>query len=181
MATTMNAPVIQPDHQRDLAAGKRRRQVREALLGVAFVLPATIVTFIFGIWPVVFGFYISLHQWRASTQNFLGLDQYVRAIGNIAYVLVLFTCLLFLYGGYRALRAGQREMAEGQGNFYLFLLPGVALSVGIMALAVGFLLQTTERTVAQGASLQVLGIIALAIGATLFWWVSQLQRRAHLE
>ena len=37
---------------RELAAGKRRRKVREALTGYLFVLPATLATLLFGLWPL---------------------------------------------------------------------------------------------------------------------------------
>jgi ABC-type sugar transport system permease subunit len=148
----------------ELEAGKRRRRRKEALLAFLFVAPATIVTFVFGIWPVIFGFFVSLHQWRARSHNFLGLDQYVRALGNAAYVLVFFLCVLFLYGGYRALK-GLLERAEQGVSFYPFLIPGFILALGTIVFAIGF--------AAQDGGLMVPGMILLAAGGALYWALSR--------
>ncbi len=145
----------------ELERGKRRRQQREALLAILFVAPATIVTFVFRIWPVIFGFYVSLHQWRANSHSFLGLDQYVRALGNAAYVLAFLLCILFFYGGYIGLRKARQEMAEGKGNFYPYLLPGLILSVGIITLMVGM--------AAQDSDLFWAGAFLALIGGAVYW------------
>lgn len=155
----------QTDLQRELAQGKRRRQRNETILALLFVLPATLITFMFRIWPVIFGFYVSLHQWRARTHNFLGLDQYVRALGSAAYVLAFFLVILFLYGGYTALRKAQVEMAEGKGSFWPYLVPGFILALGTIVFAIGFAAQTSSLT------LPGLGLLILGGGA--YWYVTQ--------
>jgi ABC-type sugar transport system permease subunit len=162
MTSATTAP---PDLQRDLELGKRRRQQREALLAILFVAPATIITFVFRIWPVVFGFYVSLHQWRARTHTFLGLDQYVRALGNAAYVLAFFLCVLFLYGGYRALRGALNAMAEGKGTFFPYLVPGVVLALGAIAFAIGF--------ASQNGDLILSGLGLVVLGGVVYYFVNR--------
>lgn len=159
------AASLNPDSQHELTVGKRRRRRQEALLAFLFLAPATIITLIFRIWPVVFGFFVSLHQWRARTHNFLGLDQYVRALGNVAYLLAFFISLLFLIGAYRVLRAALADMAEGKGTFYPYLLPGAILGVGTVLLSVGI--------AAQLGDFQLYGLGVLAAGAGVLWLVNQ--------
>lgn len=149
--------------QRELVLGKRRRRRQEAVLALLFVAPATIITLVFRIWPVVFGFFVSLHQWRARTHTFLGLNQYVRALGNAAYVLAFFICILFFYGGYRVLRAALADVAAGKGRFLPFLLPGGIMGVGTILLSVGI--------AAQLGNFTLMGLVVLLGGAGIFWYV----------
>lgn len=50
------------------------------------VSPAVLLIFIFGIFPVGFALYVSLQKWRLKRGDFVGLANYVGAIGNLAYV-----------------------------------------------------------------------------------------------
>ncbi len=159
-----------PDLQRELMLGKRRRKRQEALLALLFVAPATIITLLFRIWPVVFGFFVSLHQWRARSHSFLGLDQYVTALGNAAYVLAFFISILFLFFGYRTLRKAQAVMAEHpKASFYPYLLPGAVLAVATLLLAFGVAAQLGEYA--------LLGLVVGAVGAGVYWVV----QRQHQE
>ncbi len=159
--------------QRELRLGKQRRKRQEALLALLFVAPATIITLVFRIWPVVFGFFVSLHQWRARTHNFLGLDQYVRAMGNGAYVLAFLLCALLIYGAYRAFRSALRYMAEGEGNFYPFLLSGFLLAGGVIALSLGFAIGLSELVLG--------GVGLLVIGGAAQRWLSRRFSRPFSE
>ncbi len=154
---------LQPDMQQELETGKRRRRRNETMMALLFVAPATIVTFIFGIWPVIFGFFVSLHQWRARSHTFLGLNQYVRTLGNAAYVLTFFLCLLFLYSGYRALKALMARADQGE-VFWPYLLPGFALAVGSITFAAGF--------AAQDGGFMLAGLALLAAGGAITWAIS---------
>ncbi|GAB4571474.1 MAG: hypothetical protein Kow0077_08210 [Anaerolineae bacterium] len=133
------------------------------MLALLFVAPATIITLTFRIWPVIYGFFVSLHQWRARTHNFLGLDQYVRALGNAAYVIAFFLVILLSYGGYRVLRSARAAMAEGKGNFYPYLLPGSVLGVGTVLLSVGL--------AAQLSAFRLWGLIVILAGAGVYQMV----------
>jgi fumarate reductase subunit D len=151
----------------ELAQGKRRRKRQEAILALLFVAPATIITFMFGIWPVIFGFFVSLHQWRARSHSFLGLDQYVRALGNVAYVLAFLLCILFLYGAYNAVRKIATELDDlGAHGVAVPVVPFAAaalvLAVGTIAFAVGFAAQTSD--------VLLIGLVLLAAGALIYRW-----------
>jgi len=44
----------------------------------------------FGIFPVGFAIFVSLHKWRIIRTDFVGLGNYVRSVGNLAYVAAFF-------------------------------------------------------------------------------------------
>ena len=68
--------------------GRRGRKLREHLTAYVFIAPATLLIFIFGIFPVAFALYVSLHKWRILRSDMVGLQNYVNAIGNLAYIMV---------------------------------------------------------------------------------------------
>lgn len=119
----------------DLAAGKRRRKVREALTGYLFVLPATLVTLLFGLWPVVAGFYESIKSGSPITNKYVGLANYVRSLGSLTYVLLFALSLIFLWMGYRAWRDGRQHQQAHGGNLWLYVLPGLLFGAGLITLA----------------------------------------------
>lgn len=69
-----------------------QRRLREILTAYAFLAPATIAIFIFGIFPLGYAFYMSLYSWRLRQGDFIGLENYTEALGDP-------TNLLFVIGG----------------------------------------------------------------------------------
>lgn len=72
--------------QRQLSTD-RRREHRMAWL---FISPAVVLIGIFGLFPVVYAFWVSLNQWRITRRGFVGLANYERvfgSLGNLAVVL----------------------------------------------------------------------------------------------
>lgn len=63
------------------------RQRRETLQAFAFLAPSFIVLLVFGILPVFYAFYVSLHRWRVSRDYFLGLENYLALLGQPADIL----------------------------------------------------------------------------------------------
>lgn len=120
---------------RELAAGKRRRKVREALTGYLFVLPATLATLLFGLWPVVAGFYESIKSGSPITNKYVGLSNYVRSLGSLTYVLLFALSLIFVWMGYRAWRGGRQHQQEQGGNLWVYVPPGLLFGAGLIALA----------------------------------------------
>jgi multiple sugar transport system permease protein len=85
-------------------AGRKGRLRREALTAYLFLLPAILIIFVFGLWPVLHAFYVSLHKWNIKPRgsqcvpywlaslglgsgeaqqqtDCLGLDNYVKLLG----------------------------------------------------------------------------------------------------
>jgi multiple sugar transport system permease protein len=112
--------------QTELRRGRRKRILLENLTAYTFLLPAGILIFLFGIFPVLFALFVSLHRWRRFPDEFIGLGNYEEALGGFAYLLFFWLALaavgLGLYGFWRFFRAiwPGRKL-----NGLLYLLPGL--------------------------------------------------------
>jgi multiple sugar transport system permease protein len=58
----------------------RSRAIREALLAYGLLSPALLLFLGFTFFPVLFGLYISLWNWRIVPRDFIALDNYARAL-----------------------------------------------------------------------------------------------------
>jgi ABC-type sugar transport system permease subunit len=76
--------------------GKRWRKIRENLIAYLLISPAFLLIFVFGLFPVGFAFYVSLHRWRRFPDTFVGLDQYHKALGEFAFVVFFWLAVLAL-------------------------------------------------------------------------------------
>ena len=62
---------------------KKCKSVSYAKWGYIFILPFFILYTVFTIWPVIQGFYVSLHKWGLmGKQDFIGFDNYAKFIGD---------------------------------------------------------------------------------------------------
>ena len=69
----------------------------EKITGYFFILPAVLIISLFGIFPVFFGMYMSVHKWKVFKGRFLGLENYQRILGDIpAFWLFVFGLLLLI-------------------------------------------------------------------------------------
>ena len=55
----------------------------EKITGYFFILPAVLIISLFGIFPVFFGMYMSVHKWKVFKGRFLGLENYKKILGDI--------------------------------------------------------------------------------------------------
>jgi len=53
-------------------SGGRGRKLREYLTGYLMILPSLMLIFTFGLFPVGFALYISLHKWKITQGPFVG-------------------------------------------------------------------------------------------------------------
>ncbi len=120
--------------QARLRQGRRRRLLRENLTAYVFLLPAGIIIFLFGLFPVMFALFVSLNRWRRFPDEYIGLGNYEQALGDFAYVLFFWLALGALALGisliYRMLASTllRRKFAG-----LLFLLSG-AINAGVILL-----------------------------------------------
>nr|MBN1228143.1 sugar ABC transporter permease [Anaerolineae bacterium] len=68
-------------------SGKGRGQFRwekakEAITGYLFVAPAVLLISVFGLIPIGYAFYMSLHRWRVRKGDFKGIENYTDIIGD---------------------------------------------------------------------------------------------------
>ncbi|MBN1231344.1 MAG: ABC transporter permease subunit [Anaerolineales bacterium] len=126
-----------PENTEKKPQGKthRIRKYSEAITGYLFIAPATILVLLFGIFPVFFAFYMSLHKWRIKQGRFLGFDNYYNALGSFAYVMFFGIGLLLLFLCYRSIREIIIKSRETEENPWVFALPGFFYAVSLLALA----------------------------------------------
>lgn len=55
---------------------------QEVILGYLYLVPAMTFLFTFSFFPVAYALYISLHKWRIKKQEYLGVGNYLRALGE---------------------------------------------------------------------------------------------------
>ncbi len=84
----------------DRTQSRRRRVLLENLTAYAFLAPALLLLFVFGIYPVGFAFFVSLYRWRRFPGEYLGLSNYVQALDHFAYVVFFWLALgALVYAG----------------------------------------------------------------------------------
>ena len=93
--------------------GKRGRKTREALLAYALLLPAFIIIFTFGLFPLAFSAYQStLKGLNKIVGTYDGLGNYIKAIDNLAYVLGFWLSIVFVYLGIKAIREIRKRVKK---------------------------------------------------------------------
>ena len=114
--------------------GRRGRDFRESLTGYLFIAPAIILIFTFGIFPVGFALYVSLHKWLILRSDFLGVGHYVSAIDNLAYIGLFAMGLGALAGVVILFRRLWAEIRENHSAAtWALALPGALLAVNILS------------------------------------------------
>ncbi len=125
--------------ERGLLTFRRRRVLRENLTAWLFLAPAGAIIFLFGIFPVTFSFFVSLHRWRRFPDEWRGLDSYIKALGNFGYVIFFWLSLCLLLAGLYALWRIRRASRDEPGGL-AWLLPGVLGAGALLAFVNWFFL-----------------------------------------
>ena len=68
--------------------------------GYLFVLPAFLIIGLFGIFPVFFGMYMSVHKWKVFKGRFLGFENYQKIVGDISSFWIFILGLLVMIASY---------------------------------------------------------------------------------
>ena len=117
-----------------LLTGRRRRVLREYLTGYLMILPATALVFLFGIFPVAFALYVSMQKWRLKRGDFIGMDNFVRALGNLAYILFFLIAISALVGAVILFRRIRRQAVEKEERPWLLTIPAIFHAAAVLAL-----------------------------------------------
>ena len=83
-SATPRSPAAPRPEPRSAARRAHGRPWGEWLTAYLFVLPATLIIGIFGLFPIVYALYMSVHRWRIRQGRFVGLDQYETIVGDFA-------------------------------------------------------------------------------------------------
>lgn len=126
-----DAPTTQVP-QRSMFDSKRGRIIQENLTAYLFIAPSLLIIFVFGIFPVAFAFFVSLHRWRRFPEGYRGLDAYVDALGNMAFVVFFWLAIgILIYGLFLAWRIVRRNRHDPRR--LLLVAPGVSVAAAVLA------------------------------------------------
>jgi multiple sugar transport system permease protein len=118
-----------------LTAGKRRARLTEALIGLAFVAPVAIIAILFELFPVLYGFFLSMQDGVNVPEGFVGLDHFLQAVGSFAYMIGIAVAVIFVISGRQMWRGAMELQNEGHGRFRPFLLPAFIVAPSFMLMA----------------------------------------------
>lgn len=122
-----------PRSKPSLISGRQGRKFQEILLAYILLLPAMLIIFTFGLFPLLFSAYQStLRGLNKVVGTYDGLGNYVRAIDNLAYVLGFWLAILLVYLAIRTIRQ-TRETAQKYGERpWLLALPAVVMAGSVI-------------------------------------------------
>ena len=112
---------------------RRLRAWREYLTGYLMIAPATLLIFIFGIFPVGFAVFVSIHKWRLKRGDIIGLDNYTNAVGSLAYILVFAIGIGALFFAFYKFRDMYRSQEGKRIRFWLLNLPGILWAATVLS------------------------------------------------
>lgn len=154
------------------------RERREWITGYLFILPATLLIAIFGLFPIIYAVYMSVHNWRIRKGAFIGLTNYTNTFGDWWGALAFFGGLMLIIvahwlwtDAFKGDRQGAPSIAKAAGALVL-IGAGVAISLGwglMMEAGNRVYLNGLVRTVYYGfGSVPVQIALALIIASLLF-------------
>ena len=80
------------------------KRFRSSIEGYLFISPAILVIGLFGIFPVFFTLYVSLHKWRMKRGRFLFFDNYQEIFGTALHIAIIVVAIVLIFFGYRLFR-----------------------------------------------------------------------------
>ena len=125
-------------------SGRRGREVKEYLTAYGLIAPAILLIFVFGIFPVAFALYVSLHKWLILRDEFIGLGNYVAALDNLAYIGAFALGLGAVYGGYALVRRISLRAQQESQRPWLLAIPAALSAAAILAFIRWVFLQLPE-------------------------------------
>ena len=114
-------------------ATRRGRLLIENFTAYLFLAPAGLLILIFGIFPVAFAFFVSLHRWRRFPDEYVGLANYEKALGNLGYILFFWLAIIALYGAFRTARS-LRKLLDDSADIRQFGSIAAGIIAGYAAL-----------------------------------------------
>ena len=97
--------------------------------GYIFILPAFLIIGLFGIFPVFFGMYMSVHKWKVFKGRFLGFENYQKILGDISSFWIFIFGLLLMIFSYWFWSEYKNKF---KNKFYVFLLSLVFLIISLI-------------------------------------------------
>ena len=101
---------------------------REQLIAWGFLSPALVILIAFGLFPIGYACYVSLHKWQIKQGALIGLDHYRRTLGDPQNLLFFIAGLVLVWAAYRlrtTLRGRGQPRLQSHIAWVAVLLPGL--------------------------------------------------------
>ena len=125
-------------------------RIREQQLAWGLLAPALVVLGAFGLFPIGYALYVSLHRWRIKKEAVIGFDHYARALGDPQYLLPFVAGIGLVWAAYR-LRTTLSE--RGLRPLYVRIAWSAAVLLGLwvgLAQGLGGLVATGDPALYNG-------------------------------
>lgn len=148
---------------------QRKRRRNETLAAYSFLAPALTILVVFGIFPVAYALYVSLHRWRFRKGAFLGLANYAQALGDLRFL----ACFLLGAGLVLGALLLRRRLLRGNrgprwlGGLGLFPLAGGAGLLLVGALGIAYTGDAVFLGSLKVTALYAIGSIPVQLGVSL--------------
>ena len=110
--------------------------IKEHLTGYLFISPALLIIAMFGLFPIGYAFYMSMHRWRVKQGDFIGFENYIKALGDdFVGLLIFISGFVLLMVAYLVWNAAfksmsNRKMIVGAITALILIGAGFAISAG---------------------------------------------------
>lgn len=115
-------------------------QIKEQITGYLYVLPAFLIVFLFGLFPIGYSFYMSLFNWQVTKGNFVGADNYLRIFGDWRSLIILAVGLLVVILAFTLW--GKAPEKTEKGKITLRIISGVIVILGIWLFGIAWRLMS---------------------------------------
>jgi multiple sugar transport system permease protein len=131
---------VKPSWFQRTFTGRRKRHIREYMTGYLMILPAIVLIFVFGIFPVGFALYVSMHDWFFVMGDFIGMANYVKAVSTLAYVSVFALGIGALIGLWILVKRIRDQAREYDDRPWIYSLSAALYAATILSFLRWFLL-----------------------------------------
>ena len=116
----------------------------EKLTGYLLILPAVLIISLFGIFPVFFGMYMSVHKWKVFKGRFLGFENYQKILGDIGSFWIFILGLLLMIASYWVWSEFKDKMKR---RIYCFIISILLLVISLYLINVSWatMMQTGDE------------------------------------
>ena len=102
---------------------------REQLIAWGFLAPALIILAAFGLFPIGYAFYVSLHQWQIRRGGLIGFDHYVEALGQPHFIAYVVLGLLAIWAAQRVWKGWGLKGAAAKAVGLALIAPALWLLI----------------------------------------------------
>ena len=125
--------MVTPPAVARLLGTRRGRLLIENLTAYLFLAPAGLLILLFGVFPVAFAFFVSLHRWRRFPDQYVGLANYEKALGNLGFIF-FFWLAIFALAAAVAMARRLLKLLRDSADFSLYANIAAGFLAGYAAL-----------------------------------------------